>query len=1013
MFFAENTLGEFMPKFSDLADIRNEILNIGDERTTLEEWGEPFDPLPLPPEAGSFDASENLGDTADTAEADLKTNDFEDALSKLDLDELMEVSNSESTAEVPEEFLSEDLNLSKGLDDQVQDVDETQAEEIVPPPMDFEFEDLEKSDGESIFADGSEINDDLFVTTDFNADADTVDEISTSLDFPDFDSLDVDAPIVDDLEVDAPFADNLDLDVPLTDDLEMDSFSDIDIQDADISLDDNLPPADFLSEDKEDTTEDLQVTNLSLASSGEELSLDPDSMSFPDEAEDPYAPVEELKDVEIPEIDEETGFAKKEEVAPVTFTPPQRFQKFADDSGQVLVQAKTTVSGEDVAGDIPLAISEQDLKKFVKAVENMPLNLRQEIQHYIAYEDDLEVNKMELVDLVLKDASLKKIARYLESALKKSIKVPKGFDKKSVEEFEREKKTFKYKFKHQILPLATMALIITLLIGSIFVIAWHFIYNPIMAENYYKDGLFYIHNGKNATAIEKFDKAGTYWKKKRWYFRYASEFREKKQYSAAEAIYLRLLTDFDHDVEGGIAYADMLSRELRDYEKAETVLRRQVIDYHPQSSKAFYALANVYLDWGLENSAKLEEAKKIFDQLLLEDGSNNLYNAGLMKYYIRTDNLAKVLPFKDFFLEKHNKLSQEDFNELASYLITCRYEPSKNITPALQEQIHDLREVLEQALKLNENNAEANYNLGRFFVYNYKNNEAEYYLKKAYENYDDKILPLAQFFKKLDAMRLYGEIFLQKEQHLEAETIFASALNLYRSYAAISEIPPNKIVGKLFEDYGDVKYFIASDYEMALECYTKATEQNADSASVRYKLGYINYQMGNYNQAATEFGLAFADKPSDVNLLFALGNALFKRADYYVAQAYYERLVETLNAEKIRRRILLPQVRENDTIFVENYMKATNNLAVTLNRLAVQNGNSEMNSRSFALFAESTRAWDALTRHPKTLIRTKNRQAPAYINVQYMSVSDKNFIPEIYTEIPLNLENARALVQVK
>lgn len=123
--------------------------------------------------------------------------------------------------------------------------------------------------------------------------------------------------------------------------------------------------------------------------------------------------------------------------------------------------------------------------------------------------------------------------------------------------------------------------------------------------------------------------------------------------------------------------------------------------------------------------------------------------------------------------------------------------------------------------------------------------------------------------------------------------------------------------------------------------------------------------------------------------------------------------METLEAEKFRRKIILPQVRENDTLFVENYMKASNNLAVTLNRLAVQNGNSEMNSRSFMLFAESTRAWDALTRNPKTLIRTKNQQSPAYVNVQYMTAPNKNFVPEIYTDIPLTLENERVLMQVQ
>lgn len=1081
-----------MPKFSDLEYIRNEILQVGNEKETLDEWGETFDPLPLPPNTDADDAVEtkqgkDLGvntvstqpeisetylppDTAPQKQKNEKADVFTDILSSINLDSKAGNANAQTeTLEVPEEYLSEEHKPAA----------ETVSTDALP-----EFdEDLTKHDGPSIFTDGAEINDSLFDSNNYASEeplekTTSGNETPPSFeDLPDLDALDFgnrahsdenaspETANTHDISVDdLPDLDNFDFGnitqpetvetepsavkhsggllataanrINAADTGESAAATDFDVPIAEFNFDDDNGQQESPSTESEaateipDTDADLELDALSKPEYTETHEI-PDSDSTPEttestdgetptssetgETDDAYKPVEELKNVEIPEIDEKTGFAKKDdEPDNHSFAPPKRFETFADTAGQAFVTPKKSeTSGADMEGDVPLAISEQDFKKFLKELNAMPLNLRQEIQHYIAYDDDLEVNKMELVDLIVKGASLNKVVKYLEVNLKKSIKIPKGFDKKSFEEFEREKKTFKYRFRHQILPLLTIAGIITLLICSVLVIGWHFIYKPVMAEQYYKDGLFYIESGNTITAFEKFDKAGSYRKKKRWYFRYADAFREKKQYAAAEQIYLRLLTDFNHDVEGGIAYSDMLSRELRDYQKAETVLRRQVLDYHPQSELAFYTLANVYLEWGLEDAAKLEEAKKIFDRLLLHNGSNDAYHAGLMKYYIRTNNLAKVLPFKDYFLNKGRKLSQADFNELAGYLITCRYEPSPHITTAQKNEIDDLREVLERALKLNEADAEANYNLGRFFVYNYKNEEAEYYLKKAYENYGSGVLPLNQFFKKIDAMRLYGEIFLKKEQHLEAETIFSNALNVYRSYAAISELPPNKAVGKLFEDYGDIKYFIASDYELALESFAKAVEQHADSSELRYKMGYINYASGNYNQAAIEFAHAFADKSTDANLLFALGNALFKRADYYAAQAYYERLLETLEAEKFRRKIILPQVRENDTLFVENYMKASNNLAVTLNRLAVQNGNSEMNSRSFMLFAESTRAWDALTRNPKTLIRTKNQQSPAYVNVQYMTAPNKNFVPEIYTDIPLTLENERVLMQVQ
>lgn len=1103
-----------MPRIKDLEHIRDEVYLIGDEKETLKEWNEAYEVLPLP-EVSEAEANNNF----DAALSSIQLDDVNtDTLNPDDLFASSDNSPHDST-EVPEDLLSE-----------------TKPSEAVHLDTTFEGfpNELIADEGESVFKDGTELNDSLFDTTDFNADdhetaigseknafeqsssagnkesisaaeapnddvsqldlssiimenpaeesdashvVDDSEHMSSLEDLPPLRAEDISAAETEASPADAANAAREASPAPISenaaaplfqdgktgkktgslDELSADSFedfSDIDFSSgagmeasaahttdnggdssftdddfSNISLDhpDQVGAAASIPETDRDfdirsnisAPEPLSEQNGAVASAavgeGEEKTASAEGTETAAE-DDPYKPVEELPHVQVPEIDEATGFAKKEGSGTVNpgFTPPEKFQNFVDEHGKAFVTAAAPkASTTDMEGGIPLAISEQDFKKFLSRLENMPLNVRKEIQYYLAYDDDLEASKMELVDLIIKDAPLKKIVRALEDTLKKSIKIPKDFDKKSVEELEREKKTLKYRLRHQILPLITIAGILTLLLASIFVLGWHFIYKPVIAENYYKDGLVYLQSGKNMPAIEKFDKAGTYWKKKRWYFRYADAFRRKKQYSAAESIYLRLLTDFNHDVAGGIAYAQMLSLELRDYQKAETVLRRQVLDYHPQSEKAFYALANVYLDWGLEDASKLEEASKIFSSLLQRAGHNDAYNAGMMKYYIRTNQLAKVLPFKDYFLKSGKKILQSDLNELNAYLLDCLYEPSSHITPELKARISDLREVLEKSHQLHDRDPEANYLLGRFFVYNYNDDKAEYYLKRAVDNYGDEILPLNRFFKKLDALRLYGELFLLRGQQLEAETIFSNALNLYRNYSAISELPRNKVVGKLFEDYGNIKYFIANDYALALETYRKATAQNADSASIRYKMGYIHYQLQDYDQACTEFGKAYAEKSNDVNLLFSLGNALFKRADYQLAQAYYERLMETLDAEKIRRGIMLPQLREIDTLFVENYMKATNNLAVALNRLAVQQGNSEMNARSFALFAESTRAWDALTRNPSTLIRVKNQQAPAYVNVQYMSVPDKNFVPEIYTEIPKTLENERILVQVQ
>ena len=107
--------------------------------------------------------------------------------------------------------------------------------------------------------------------------------------------------------------------------------------------------------------------------------------------------------------------------------------------------------------------------------------------------------------------------------------------------------------------------------------------------------------------------------------------------------------------------------------------------------------------------------------------------------------------------------------------------------------------------------------------------------------------------------------------------------------------------------------------------------------------------------------------------------------------------------------VILPQLDTTHGEFVELYMKTANNLGVALNRVAVQTGDSAKNARSFAYLSESTRAWDALTRNPDTLIRVKNEKSAAYVNIQYMTVPNRDFIPEIYSDVPMTLYGEKVL----
>ena len=723
-------------------------------------------------------------------------------------------------------------------------------------------------------------------------------------------------------------------------------------------------------------------------------------------------------DIDIPEIDEHTAFAIDDNVLNTEmgggmddFSVPESFIQFSPDKNFKFFESKKPIDEEEYEGKIPLSISEEDYDYLIERVSSFPLNLRIELEDYLVNVDDSELNKMEIVHLIVNDVSLKKIVSKLEGILDKSIPIPRGFDKKSYEEYEKEKRSFKYRFVNKILPVAILTTVALGFILSIFVLVWQFIYKPVVAEGFYKEGMTSIESGQYEKAIKRFDEAGTYKKKRKWYFKFANAFREKKQFLSAETIYERLLSDFNHDRQGGIEYADMLSTDLRNYEKAEKVLKRGVLDYHINDQDTLLALGDVYLDWADEDSTKYEEAKKTYVSLINLYGPKDVFSGRMMRYFIRTDNLAEVLPLKNYFLNK--KLPDEDLIELSGYLLEKRYEPKPTDSENLIGKIDDLRELLEKAIKKRPESPEANYNMGRFFLHNQKNEAAKDYLVNAINLYEDSIkMTPKRTIRQIDSMRLYGELIAGDKLYNEAQEIYAKALAKYEAYTAQKGIYPSPVIGKLYANYGDISYFIAGDYDEALDAYEHAVRELNNSPSIQYKMGYIHYQKENYSDAMKAMTLAYSEKPNDRNLLYGFGNVLFKYTNYFAAQAYYERLMELLEAEKIRKGIIFPQTRVDHAEFVEDYMHTSNNLAVVLNRIAVQNGDSNKNGRAISLFGESTRAWDALNRNPETMIRAKTINL-AYANIQNMVKPRSAFVPEIYSDIPKTLENEKILQQTE
>ncbi len=589
------------------------------------------------------------------------------------------------------------------------------------------------------------------------------------------------------------------------------------------------------------------------------------------------------------------------------------------------------------------------------------------------------------------------------------IDIPRDFEKRTAAEYETYKASFRYKLFNRIIPAVLIAVAACAVSFLLFIFGNRFVYRPMRAESLYKEGYTLLQDDYFTQSQLKFDEATSYYPKKRWFFRYAQGYRDKHMFGMAEQMYERILARYDNDKEAGLEYASMEQKDLRNYEKAETILRRNVLDNHINDPDGMLLLGDVYLDWAQDKDpSKYENARSMYASLIQLYGRQDVYLSRMMRYFIRTDNLAEVLPLKEYFYPKKKKgLEADDLTELSGYLLDKLYGPVSPKDEYLIPYIQDVRELLERAAESDPSIPETHYNLGRYFVYTGNPVMAESALNAAVDAFAEvPVMTGARIMRNVDAQRLLGELYMDSGEFLKAEEAFSAGITLFDREKKNATVGTDVRAGHLFADMADLDYFISGDTEQALANYSRAVSELYDTPSVRYRIGAIQYNNKDYQNALGSFIKAAAGKPSDEHVLYSLGNVLFRRGDFYAAQGYYEKLLEILDAQRLRYGVMFPQVREDQGELVDLYMRGANNLGVTLDRLAQRTGDSKLNAQAFSSLSESVRAWDALTRNPETMVRVDGSNLAAQ-NITYMSRPVPEFEPEIYSEIPKTLKGEK------
>ncbi len=678
------------------------------------------------------------------------------------------------------------------------------------------------------------------------------------------------------------------------------------------------------------------------------------------------------------------------------------------------IKTKKPASSSDKSANLgelpPNSLSDEQYQKFLKNLSNYPLNVRIAVEDLIVKNEFTDEAEFEIIKKVLKKVSARQLASELEKMLDISLPVPRDFERRTADEYEKYKQSFQYQLKNKIIPgiLFGLLAVIILILLSFFV--KNFIYEPLKASSLYKQGYDYLKDGEYPLSDEKFIEATKHRMKKNWFFKYARGYRERNQYIRAEKMYFNILKCFNQDKQAGLEYAQMELSDLANYEKAEEVLLREVLEHHINDSDGILLLGDTYLDWASEkDSSKFEKARVEYAKLIQLYGQTDLNMSRMMRYFIRTDNLLEVLSLKGRFMPKEKSLSGQDWTELGGFLLDKLYGPLPPSDEFLRAEIGDVKKCLLNAVKLDKDNPIALYNLSRYFVQTKNSENAKATLAATINTFASaKKMKYNDVYKYIDSYRLLGEEYTKEKEYLKSMEVFTDGISLYLSEHNGAGLKGNKQVGKLYSDIADIYYFISGDLDNALQYYKDSIENDNDNGKIRYKIGYIQYNKKNFSEALGSFMKASDDSPDDSNLLLAMGNVLSLNNDNYAAQGYYERLLDALDSEKDKKGILFPQVHSDDAQTVDSYLKTSNNLGVTLYRLATRTGRSDLNAQAMVQFQNSMRAWDALTRNQTTLVRMEGGNL-AEQNMKYATQPYPEFQPAIYTDIARTLASEKGL----
>lgn len=622
-----------------------------------------------------------------------------------------------------------------------------------------------------------------------------------------------------------------------------------------------------------------------------------------EEGEKPPAAVPEEEELELPELGEggpEEIALPEEQVESVEVleeeeieeAPPAEEEEFEEyEEAPSEGREGAPVSAEE----IEIELSDEDVVLITTKLKQLSPVVASRVKDLIV-KVTLPLDSMKgLLELLILDVPEDEIVQYVEQATGKKIirrKIPEVIP--AVREPGRIAAAME-----TVGPLVRITGLSVLIIAVIGIIFMLFLYRPIRANKYYKEGIVYIEQESYPQAEESFKKAASIYEKVKEYDNFGWEYMLSGNYDAAIQKYTGGI-DKDKDVKNIDirVHLALLYNVLSKYEEADK-LYDGIIEKRPDKYEYKKLKGRNLIDWGAEENDRLAQAYIIFKEEFSKDSKNSDALSQMLYVNILQKDAQNINLLYNLLNEKYpHQFDEEVDTELAAYYISIdRLEPVWDILAGV------INRFPESSI--------AYFTFSRYFKEIDNKDEEEYFINRAImlEKARELKFPWDKRDRALlsNAYNNLGELYTR----MELPGKEAEAINYFKQ--AIEENSDNETA---YFNLAQVYFYKEKNFDLARKYYETAEKMEYESIDLNYNLGLLYFYDKLFNKALNQWAMLSEILPNNPNIKFAMGSAFLYLGKYNPAlgeflmlSEIYDDLIEELGDIKpwraYHKRILL------------------------------------------------------------------------------------------------------------